>query len=506
MKYIAFLFCLSLSVLHGCAVLHGQGDHATTIEKDASGPDGLQVADTHAANPDHPVIAMDGTPPWQQPSAWPDRIIVTLAGEPATSFSVNWRTEPGVTATAAEIAPATAQTRFDLAAKRVPAVSERFEYDPAWLEGQGNTDTSHWLIDPVAYHSVTFDGLEPGTLYAYRVQGAGGNWSAWRQVRTAPAGGPVEFLYFGDAQNGIRSHVSRMFETAAVVAPTANFMLHAGDLVNKGLDDRLWAEWFAAGGDLFQRMPSIPVPGNHDKGAGNRDVLTPFWRPQFVLPVEPGLPEVLSEAAYAIRYTPDLHLFAINSSALEFQQQLDWLAAQLKASKAKWRIVYMHHPFFSWVGDGIEKPDQTVKRAQLDAFLAENDIDLLLTGHRHSYQRAESGAGVHSRDKHAPYEVDTVFLVTAMTIKRGFTKADGWERFSREREGNISLTRYGDDIPLFGIFRIEANTLAFRAVDAVGATYDAFSISKDAQGRKTLTNGAAAFGPVVKLERASAEY
>ena len=210
------------------------------------------------------LAAVADNPAWQQPSGWPDRIIATLAKDPASSFSVSWRTEASITETVAEIALATAATRFDLAAKRVPAVSERFEFDPAWLEGQGNTDTSEWLIDPVVFHGVTFTGLEPGTLYAYRVRGADDQWSSWRQIRTAPADGPVEFLYFGDAQNGIRSHVTRMFDTASVVAPEANFMLHAGDLVNKGLDDRLWAEWFEAGGRLFVSVPSIPVPGNLD--------------------------------------------------------------------------------------------------------------------------------------------------------------------------------------------------------------------------------------------------
>ncbi|MCW8924912.1 MAG: hypothetical protein OQJ84_01545, partial [Xanthomonadales bacterium] len=79
------------------------------------------------------AVAADENPPWQQPGAWPDRVIATLTAEPASSFSVNWRTGAGVISTVAEIAPATAAARFDLAAKRVPAHSELFEYDPAWV-------------------------------------------------------------------------------------------------------------------------------------------------------------------------------------------------------------------------------------------------------------------------------------------------------------------------------------------------------------------------------------
>ena len=131
-----------------------------------------------------------------------------------------------------------------------------------------------------------------------------------------------------------------------------------------------------------------------------------------------------------------------------------------------------------------------------------HDVDVMLTGHRHSYQRAESGSGVHHADKKQPYAVDTVFLVTAMTIKRGNTKVAGWERFAQERDGNFTLTRWGDYAPIFGVFRVDGDTLSYRAVDGVGDHYDAFELKKDEQGRKTMHNGAEAFGPVWTVENA----
>ena len=450
-----------------------------------------------------PAVGALEDPPWQQPSDWPDRIIATLAASPATEFSVNWRTTADVERAKAQIVEARSQARFDLGARTIEADTERFSFDPASAGFRRKTETDPMKVDLVAYHSVTFSGLEPDTFYAYRLEGAEGNWSSWRHIRTAPERGAVEFLYFGDTQQGIRSHVSRLFETAGLVAPEARFMLHVGDLVNTGTNDRQWAEWFEAGGWLFGRVPSIPVPGNHDYQRVEETqlpALTPFWRPQFRLPVEKSLPEELNETVYDIRYTPDLHLFAIDSTGPYFDKQMEWLTAGFRASDAKWRIVYMHHPFFSWVGDGYEKEVQTKKRAQFDQFLADNKVDMVLTGHRHSYQRAESGAGVHHLDKSEPYEVDTVFLVTASTTNRGTTKQKGWELFSTERGGNISLTRWGDYVPLFGIIRVEGDKLEFRAVDALGQTYDAFSLERDDKGRKIMHNGAAAFGPTWDAE------
>ena len=451
-----------------------------------------------------------GDPPWQQPSDWPDRIIATLSESPAESFSVSWRTSTGVDSAVAEIVAARAGARFDVGAQSLTAQTERLELDPGFASKHNLTGDSLPLSGPVNFHSVRFEGLNPDSLYAYRVRGAEDQWSAWQQIRTAPADGPVEFLYFGDSQNGIRSHVSRVFEAAALDAPDARFMVHCGDLVNKGTNDRYWAEWFAAGGDLFRRVPSAPAAGNHEYYSLNPEAdyesrsvrVTPLWRPHFRLPVEESLPQELHETAYDIRYSPDVHLFALDSTGDSFDKQMAWLEQKYVESDATWRIVYMHHPYFSWVGEGEEKEWQTERRALFDAFLERHDVDLVLTGHRHSYQRSESGPRVHQADKRQPYAVDTVFLVTAMTIKRGVTKVAGWERFAQERDENFTLTRWGDYVPLFGVFRVDGDTLSYRAVDAVGDYYDAFELKKDGQGGKTIRNGAEAFGPVWTVENA----
>jgi 3',5'-cyclic AMP phosphodiesterase CpdA len=447
-----------------------------------------------------PLSLAEDHPAWQRAGPWPDRIIASLTANPASEFSVNWRTSEGVESTVAEITLATPAARFDIGARTVPAITQRFELDLSVMVQRRNADANKLDIPPVAFHSVTFSELESDTVYAYRVQGAEGNWSSWRQIRTGPESGPLEFLFFGDSQDGIRSHISRLFETAAVVSPNARFMLHAGDLVNSGINDQQWAEWFEAGGRLFGRVPSIPVPGNHDYVVGKRgadvvgnSILTPLWRPHLTLPVDESLPSSLAETAYEIRYTDDLHLFAIDSSAQEFDVQMTWLQKGLSESDATWKLVYMHHPFFSWVGVGEEKPEQTRRRALFDAVLEAENVDLVLSGHRHSYQRAESGPSVNRKNKRRKYEVDTVFVVTASTVHRGVTKVDGWQRWATENDQNFTLTRWGDYVPLFGIFTVDGRSLRYRAIDALGGLYDEFTLSKSRKGKKTISNRAATF-------------
>ena len=57
---------------------------------------------------------------------------------------------------------------------------------------------------------------------------------------------------------------SRAIRTAYATAPDSRFIIHAGDLLNEGYDDRLWGEWCDAMSFISATIPSLPVPGNHD--------------------------------------------------------------------------------------------------------------------------------------------------------------------------------------------------------------------------------------------------
>ena len=156
-----------------------------------------------------------------RPTAIPDRIIRTFAGDPARSIAVTWRTDASVEKAVAQIAPAGAGPKFATRAKTSDAKSASLTTDL----GEGR------------YHSVVFDDLAPAQLYCYRV-GDGVNWSEWIQVKTAADNPePFAFIYFGDAQNDIKSLWSRVIRGAFSDAPKARFIIHAGDLVNSANRD-----------------------------------------------------------------------------------------------------------------------------------------------------------------------------------------------------------------------------------------------------------------------------
>ncbi len=454
-----------------------------------------------------------GAPPWQAATPWPDRIVTTLPGDPATSFAVTWRTDDSVGRTLAQIAPGTPDARFDVGARTVRAHAERVDLTSFEFPTGALAYIDNQRLGAVHYHSVVFDELEPDTLYAFRVQGARGSWSEWLQYRTAPREGPVTFLYSGDAQQGARSHWSRIIRMAHKVAPDARFFLHAGDLTQQGASDYDWAQWFSAGGFLHAQVATLPVIGNHehvhvaaaDGRGASTSYATPLWRPQFTLPIETDLPEAQHELVYRVRYTADLEVFVLNSTSNAanvnggFQAQARWLQDALAASDARWKIVAMHHPYF--LHDGVRRP--LAPRGEAFIPVVQNgDVDLVLAGHRHHYERASEIPGNGSPSAPAssdqPREVGTVLVISAATPAQGNpftpefvadTVGDGVP------ESHASIDRVAENTPMFQVISVDNDTLTFKAVMADGQTYDAFTLTKRPDGQPNmLSEGPASLG------------
>lgn len=136
------------------------------------------------------------------PTPVPDRVVLTWKDDPATSQSITWRTDTSVKQGYVEFAVANANGRA-LETRSIKA----------------QTETLQSNINTAKYHSVTLTELQPETLYAYRV-GDGANWSEYFHFKTASQSArPFSFIYFGDAQNEIKTHWSRVFREAFRDAP-----------------------------------------------------------------------------------------------------------------------------------------------------------------------------------------------------------------------------------------------------------------------------------------------
>ena len=181
------------------------------------------------------------------PTPLPDRVVLTWNDDPSSTQAVNWRTDTSVKEGIAQLAIANSNGRA-LEPKEFQAETTYFKSD----------------INQAHYHSVTFKNLKSDTLYAYRV-GDGVNWTEYYHFKTASSEEkPFSFIYFGDAQNEVKTHWSRVFREAFRDAPRAAFTLHAGDLVDGHNLDSQWGDWHQGPDWVNGTIPVIATPGNHE--------------------------------------------------------------------------------------------------------------------------------------------------------------------------------------------------------------------------------------------------
>ena len=410
----------------------------------------------------------DGLRHWEIPSQDPDRIILTFHGDPSTSRAVTWRTDKTITKAVAQIAEAKVNSKFTSNDIEIDAATEAFDL------GQYKRNSS--LI--VHYHSVRFQDLKPDTLYVYRVGDGSKHWSEWIQFRTAKSTyAPIQFVYFGDAQNDILDHWSRVIRMAYQTAPNASFAIHAGDLVNTAHRDHEWAQWFKAGGFLHSQWTAIPAVGNHEFSSvngGSRRVSIQ-WRPQFTLPVEKSLDPELHETVYSVDYQ-DVRIIVLNSNE-NLEQQTKYLEAKLKNCTAKWKIVTCHHSIFS----PARGRDFKFARQNWKPLLDKYNVDLVLNGHDHTYARG-----------HVPVRTNKSDTPTLGTVY--VTSVSGPKQYGLDRKQILAYNSQGylsdktaEQTQFFQVISIEDNTLSYVAYTVMGDEYDRATITKDfATGKKSL--------------------
>lgn len=75
------------------------------------------------------------------------------------------------------------------------------------------------------------------------------------------------------------------------------------------------------------------------------------------------------------------HVVVLNSNVL-FEEQNDWLAADLAANPRRCTLAYWHHPWFT--SSAYRGPEELKRFVEI---LGEAGADVILTGHAHGYER-----------------------------------------------------------------------------------------------------------------------
>ncbi len=97
---------------------------------------------------------------------------------------------------------------------------------------------------------------------------------------------------------------------------------------------------------------------------------------------------ILGEDSYYKFSAPDkiADFFALNSELTGDKEraQVEWFKAEVKKSDAKWKFVFLHHPFYTIRG---QRAPVIELRNAIDAAMRENNVQFVLAGHNHMYAR-----------------------------------------------------------------------------------------------------------------------
>lgn len=146
-----------------------------------------------------------------------------------------------------------------------------------------------------------------------------------------------------------------------------------------------------------------------------------------------------------------VRFFALDSRSLD-PRQLEWLREELKKSGTAWKICFFHHPLYT---SGRYRAGARSLRLVLEPILVEGDVDVVLAGHEHLYERVQPQRGISYFTSGG-----------AGSLRRGDLRPSTIEARGFDRDYHFML------------MEIAGNQLYFQAISRTGATIDAGVISR----------------------------
>jgi len=264
----------------------------------------------------------------------------------------------------------------------------------------GNLDQSATLGGATIEHEVELAALAAGTRYYYSVgtgSGALAGDASFTFV-TSPATGtaaPTRIWVLGDSgtANSNAAAVRDAFLAFTGSRGTDLWLMLGDNAYTDGTDAEFQAAVFDMYPTVLRSAPLWPTLGNHDGHSADSATESGPYYDIFTLPRQGeagGVPSG-TEAYYSFDYA-DIHFICLDSyetNRAPGSAMLTWLEDDLLATTADWVIAFWHHPPYS-KGSHDSDSDATMSemRTNVLPILEAYGVDLVLTGHSHSYERS----------------------------------------------------------------------------------------------------------------------
>lgn len=259
----------------------------------------------------------------------------------------------------------------------------------------------------------------------------------------------VTFAVIGDSGTGEKDqyNIASQMEAYHQVV-NFNFVIMLGDNIYGGHEPRDFEQKFA-----IPYKPLLDAGVQFYASLGNHDdpKLEPLYKPF----------NMNGERYYTFKKN-DVQFFALDSNYMD-AQQLSWLEKNLRSSNAQWKICFLHHPLYN---EGkMHGPDLDL-RNQLSPLIKNYGVNVVFSGHEHSYQRLKP--------------VDNVYY---------FVQGDSGKLARHDFHHSNELASSFDRARTFMIVEIAGDTLYFQTISEFGETVDAGALPRAAATVKAASAG-----------------
>ena len=301
--------------------------------------------------------------------------------------------------------------------------------------------------------------LTPDTTYYYKV-GNDNGWSSTLSFTTLKTSGDATMLFFGDVQGGYAAFPN-VLDKAVAQYPEASLFMLAGDINDS--EARLYDEITLfddyAKTYLNNNIWAAAI-GNHDAYNGGHVFSNYFYGPNNGIDSGSGVRNYYFEFNDAIIFNLDTEA-GFASYDPSYVKQSNLLRTVMNETTKKYKIVLMHRSTYP-----MNYNEANVRA--LSSVFEELEIDLVISGHDHVYNRTTMLEG---------NKVEVNNGVTYVVGGSSGTKFYNADTVPRPWENIV----YDDNFPVFSAIRFSNGNLLFSAhsiVDNRVSRIDNFTISK----------------------------
>lgn len=420
----------------------------------------------------------------------PTQVTMTLGADSENSRNFRWYTGLNVDSGTVQVATDSGFSNIvaEANASREEVVKPKTRMNLGLITTYGTQEA--------AKYSAGVTDLDDGAIYYYRVGDKDANlWSAAYQFTTGDAADGDDaftFINVNDSQGMVESDYDVYLNTLAqadATFPTAAFTIHAGDFVDDGANEDYWTWALDDANGVAQGMAMTPAAGNHEaksevEGITDANPIVSHFNLANVpegqdLSTGVYYSYVYKHATFVVLNTNDLEGNSLSSA------QYSWAYDTLANADTEWKIVLMHKSPYS---NGPHQADDDVLaiRSQINSLAAATDVDVVLSGHDHVYNRTPYLA--HGNEQNVTTETQnyegvnyetalnpsgTVFVIAGTCGVKNYVQTP-----SDSIPSKVSLDL---SVPVFTGITIDGDHLYYRAYKVEGGgsvLVDSFAISK----------------------------